>query len=620
MLENINSPKDILSLNKTELKCLAGEIRKTIISTVTQNGGHLASNLGLVEASIAIHRVFNAPEDSIVFDVGHQCYAHKLLTGRYSSFNTLRKFGGISGFTNPEESEYDTTVAGHSGASVSAALGIASANRLLGNDFWSVAVVGDGSFTNGMIYEAINNIAQDVNRKLIIILNDNEMSISKNVGGLSEHLSRIRVSKRYFSLKHRTERALRKIPAAGDRLVVSVKKIKDAVKRMLMNQNFFEAMKIDYYGPVDGNDICSLETVLREAKSFGKCCIIHMTTVKGLGYEPAEKNPSSYHSVGPSFGKAPENNNTFTSHIGNILTNAAEKDNKIVAITSSMCDGTGLCGFRDKFPERFFDVGISEEHEITFAGGLALKGLKPVCAVYSTFSQRMYDQVFHDIALQKLPLTILLDRAGIVPGDGMTHQGLYDTALFRSIPGVEIFSPETYTELEELFYRAVNSRHISILRYPKGSERSYDRKDFTAGEDLDTYNTDGAETVIITYGRITYTAVKAAELLKGRNIKAGIIKLKKLFPLDQDILKKAVGKAEFVYILEEGVRYGGIGEYIASVLPEKRTLIHAAERILPHGNINELEALCGFTPDTVADRIEAAAKSTYEAYDVPVKR
>ena len=390
MIENINSPADLKKLDKKELDVLVHEIRRTIIHGVAQSGGHLASNLGMVEATVVLHRVFDAPDDKIIFDVGHQCYTHKLLTGRYKDFATLRQKDGISGFTRRGESLYDTLTAGHSGSALSAALGIASANKLSRKDNYTVCVIGDGSFTNGMVYEALNNCNND-DMRLIILLNDNEMSISSNVGGLASYLSRIRTSTRYYRFKHKFQDILCKIPAVGKCLISCTRKLKNFLKRMFLPKNtFFDVLGVRYFGPVDGNDMERLENVLAEAKRCGKCCIVHMKTVKGLGYKPAEENPTCYHSVGKfdvNTGAQSSCKTSFTSVFGEYLTNAAKKNDKICAITSAMCDGTGLSGFACEYPDRFFDVGIAEEHEIAFAGGLAEEGYIP-CAPYIPHSRR----------------------------------------------------------------------------------------------------------------------------------------------------------------------------------------------------------------------------------------
>ena len=465
MLESIHSPSDIQNLSKEELKILSSEIRNKILETVSENGGHLASNLGMTEAAIALHKNFHSPEDKIIFDVSHQSYAHKLLTGRFESFSTLRKKNGISGFTNREENEHDIFTEGHSGSSISAALGIAQANRLKGSDAYTIAVVGDGSLTNGMIYEALNNCAEQP-LNLIIILNDNDMSISRNIGGLHDYLSKIRTSKRYYRLKKRTEKVLKAVPLVGTPLLVGSKKLKDATKRFFVKNNIFEDLGLIYLGPVDGHNFEKMDIVLQEAKSKHTCCIVHMVTKKGLGYSFSETEPDKYHAVAPfdlakGVISAPSEN--YSAKAGEILCKKANADQTVCAITAAMCEGTGLASISKAHMERFFDVGIAEEHAITFAGGLAANGMKPVVFLYSTFAQRVYDQISHDIAIQKLPLLLAIDRAGLVAGDGITHQGIFDYSIFSSVPRTEIDMPETYAELENAFSEGLMNDKISIV-------------------------------------------------------------------------------------------------------------------------------------------------------------
>ncbi|MBQ8495949.1 MAG: 1-deoxy-D-xylulose-5-phosphate synthase [Clostridia bacterium] len=605
MLERIHSPSDIKTLTAEEYQTLAAEIRQTIIETVSANGGHLASNLGMVEATIALHRHFESPHDQIIFDVSHQCYAHKLLTGRYKDFSTLRQSGGISGFTNRDESEHDILTEGHSGSSVSAALGIATANKRKGNNSYTVAVLGDGSLTNGMIYEALNNCAGK-NLNLIILLNDNDMSISRNIGGLHEYLSRIRTSKRYYKLKKRTEKILSAIPLIGRPLLMGSKKLKDATKRFFVKNNIFEDLGLIYLGPVDGHNPEKLDIVLEEAKSKHTCCIVHMVTKKGLGYSFSEAEPDKYHGVGAfdkEKGVLPSKNETFSSEVGDILCKESEKDANICAITAAMCDGTGLSSFAQTYSERFFDVGIAEEHAITFASGLAAGGMKPVVLLYSTFAQRVYDQLSHDVAIQKLPLILALDRAGLVPNDGITHQGIFDYNIFSTIPNTEIFSPETYEELQKAFSYGFASNKITIIRYPKGSYSKYPtahRMIFMGNELAYSENIEAAETVMITFGRLTKTAHEAISLL-GRNI--GLLKLIQLFPLDIEAIKNLLKNAKNIYFLEEGYRSGGVSEKLAVHLQDKNIKIHAIESFVEHGSLANLNRLCGFTAEQISKKL-----------------
>lgn len=613
MLEKIYSPKDLQKLNNSELRLLCTEMRERITQVVSHNGGHLASNLGLVEATVALHRVFDFSKDSLIFDVGHQSYAHKLLTGRREAFDSIRKMGGISGFTNRFESEYDTLTAGHSGPSVSAGLGIAKANKLCGNDNYVVSVVGDGSFTNGMIYEALNN-CYDKDLRFIIVLNDNEMSISSNVGNLAAYFSKLRTSKKYFKFKRKIKYGFMKIPRVGVRLVKFFGGVKNTFKRaVLVNDGFFGSLGVKYFGPVDGHDIKKLEDVFEEAKSTEDCCIVVIKTKKGKGYEKAEANPESYHSVGkfePCDGIVKDSSReTFSDVFGRIMVEKASRDDKLCTLTAAMCEGTGLLEFSEKYPDRFFDVGIAEEHEITFASGLAAGGLKPVCAVYSTFSQRVYDQAMHDVSIQKLPLVLALDRSGFVPDDGITHQGIFDVSLFSSIPDCTIYSPETYEEMEYAFDMATADKCLSSVRYPKGSMTEYDRSAFEYSLDktFSAAGQNGAEIVIFTYGRITYEAYKAYRKLSEKH-SVRLVKLVRIYPLDKEVILRFAKDARCVYILEEGIKSGGIGEKIASVLCGKtqaKVVIRAVDNSYAfHATSDELIHHFGMDCESVVKEIE----------------
>ena len=609
MLEKIKSPQDIKQLSMQETEMLCAEMREVILQTVSQNGGHLGSNLGIVEATLALHKKFNSPEDKIIFDVGHQCYPHKLLTGRYEKFSTLRTLNGVSGFPNRSESEHDILNEGHCGTSLSAALGIATANKLRGSDAYTIAVVGDGALTNGMIYEALNNCA-DKDLNLIILINDNEMSISKNIGGLHAYLSRIRTSRKYFRLKRGMEKVLLHIPLIGRGLAVGFKHIKDFCKLLFVKNNIFEDLGILYLGPVDGHNMKKLDIVLDEAIAKHKCCIVHMNTVKGKGYEHAEKEPDKYHGVSPfdreqgiSQGSGAP---TFTSVVSEMLCEKAQTDERLCAITAAMRDGTGLSTFAEKYPERFFDVGIAEEHAVTYAAGLARGGMKPVLALYSTFAQRSYDQFLHDVAIQRLPFVLLLDRAGLVPGDGLTHQGIFDYPLLSSVPNVKIYSPETYDETRNIFEKAYASEDFSVIRYPKGAQKQYSpaKKMMKCGDCLEySEGIEKADTVIVTYGRITSVAHEAiVRLAEPQRI--GILKLVQIFPLDMENIMSLIGNAKRIYFLEEGYRFGGVSEKLSSALHgEKKVEIHAIEGFVEHGNMNELFDFCGFTAENVAKRI-----------------
>ncbi len=590
-----------------ELPEICAQIREQIIETVSKNGGHLASNLGMVEATVALHRVFDSPNDKIIFDVGHQSYAHKIITGRDDSFATLRQFGGISGFPRREESEHDILNEGHSGTSISAAIGIAEANRLLGKENYTIAVIGDGSITNGMVYEALNN-ASGKDLRLIILLNDNEMSISKNVGGVHNYFSRLRVSKRYFIFKRRLKKGFRWIPLLGKPLTKLSARIKNATRRVFVKDNLFEELGLEYLGPIDGNNIKRVVQVLEEAKTRRGCTVVHIRTKKGCGYEYAEKEPNKYHGIGRfdiANGYSADYDETFSTHMGKKLTEMAEGDERICAITAAMCDGTGLNSFYEKHPNRLFDVGIAEEHAVTFASGLSVNGMKPVVALYSTFAQRTYDQIFHDIAIQKLPMTLLLDRCGLVGGDGITHQGIFDYPLFSSIPNAYIYSPENYSELDYCLERAIGDDNFDIIRYPKGKENTYTpfKNMILDEENLISYseNIKKAKKVIITYGRLCALANEVA----GELSDVAIIKLIRISPIDFEKLNELLDGKKLIYILEEGYKTGGVGEKIlANVKTQAKTYIHAIEAFVEHGELNDLYSFCGFTKENIINNIK----------------
>lgn len=608
MLENIKSPSDIKNLTQDEVNSLVLEVRREILRECADGGGHLASNLGIVEATIALHRVFNSPNDSIIFDVGHQCYAHKLLTGRYDKFNTLRRFGGISGFTNREESEHDFLTAGHSGSALPTALGIARANAQSGNDNWAVAVIGDGSFTNGMVFEALNCCAES-NAKLIILLNDNEMSISKNVGAMSGYFSRLRNSRKYFRFKKKFQNSVSHLPG-GKKLVMMFYHIKEFFKRLLVPTNVFENLGLYYLGPVNGNDEEKMEALLREAKTKNRCTIIHMLTVKGSGYEKAEQHPENYHFTSKfdvNEGVKPGTEQSYSTVVGEYLCEMRAKNPKICAVTAAMEKGTGLSIFRDKFQNSFYDVGIAEECAVTFAGGLAIGGMLPVCALYSTFMQRTFDQLLEDVSLQNTHVIMAIDRAGLVPGDGVTHQGVFDVAMLSAIPNTTVYSPESYNELKYSFDCAEKGDGLWAIRYPKGCEADYDRSVFKAvDKDNTVFATDceDAEITIITYGRITADVVKAAKI-SGKKIR--IIRLLKVNPVDFKTVLNLCNNTK-ILVVEEGIRRGGVGEAIAAAAGQadyKNTVsIHALESgFVPHGDIASIMAFCDLSPEKIAEKI-----------------
>ena len=586
-LNNISSPSDLRALPNEAMGVLADEIRQKLIEVVTENGGHLASNLGIVETTMAIHRVFDCPRDHIIFDVGHQSYVHKMLTGRLSRFDTLRTAGGISGFTNRSESEYDCFGAGHSSTSLSAALGFAVSDKLNGSDAYTVVVVGDGAYTGGMIHEALNNCRKDI--RLIIIMNENEMSISKNIGRFAKHLAKIRNKSGYFSIKKATGAFLKKIPLVGDKLFAVVLSAKKTLKNLLYGSNYFESMGLTYLGPIDGNDFCQVENLLREAKKLNESVVLHIKTKKGKGYEPAELSPNKFHGMSPRSAKKSDKKN-FSHIMGDELVKMAENDPTICAITAAMGDGTGLEKFSQQYKERFFDVGIAEEHAMTFAAGLAANGMKPYFAVYSSFLQRAYDNIIHDVALQKLPVKILVDRAGLSDGDGATHHGIFDVAFLSQIPNIRIYTPITEATLK-LALAESNSLDIPCaIRYPNGVESDRVMEEFYATgepkalEARKNYSgTEELSAVIVTHGAIVEEAIKASDILKEQGTRVGIILLEVLKPHDktaEDIALILPKASCTVIFLEQEIRNGGMGMILSEKLSSFEVMKNKKVKIL----------------------------------------
>ncbi len=559
VLSNIKSPEDVKKLNNSQLQLLCNEIRDCIISTVSKNGGHLASNLGAVELTVALHRAFSSPKDSIIFDVGHQCYTHKLLTGRFDDFKTLRTEGGISGFMKPSESEHDPFITGHSSNSISAAYGIYKAKRLKGEDGTAIAVIGDGAMTGGMAYEALNNVGSGRNN-FIVVLNDNKMSISRNVGALARSFTKMRNKPKYHYFKFALSKFLLAIPLIGKPLNNGISAIKETVKGIVYKNNIFTAMGFNYLGPVNGHNIEALESLFNIAKSYSRPSLIHVITTKGKGYQYAEMMPKDYHGVSPfdiAEGASLGQNKTFSSVAGKTLCDLAEIDEKICAITAAMTEGTGLYEFSSKYKQRFFDVGIAEQHALTFAAGLAKEGLKPFFVVYSSFLQRAYDQIIHDSATGNFPIKLLVDRAGIVGEDGETHQGVFDVAFLTSIPRMNIYSPATFEELNFRICYAAESDEICAVRYPRGSEKECLEFDITEDTSIILR---GSKKAVVTYGRLF------SEVSRLDNV--DIIKLNKIYPLDNKDIEK-ISSYEEIYFFEEGIKSGGIGEHLGALLLEK---------------------------------------------------
>lgn len=571
ILKNIKSPADIKNLSYEELDELASQIRHELISTVSKNGGHLASNLGVVELTIALHKCFDSPKDKFVFDVGHQIYTHKLLTGRYDRFSTIRTEGGLSGFPRPTESEHDIFFTGHSSTSISSAYGISVSELIRGSKNYTIAVIGDGAFTGGLAYEAINNVGRNKDAKLIVVLNDNEMSISQNVGSISKYLTNIRTTRQYFRLKASLESALNHIPLIGRKLSSGVYKLKTSIKNKLYNSNMFEDLGFRYMGPVDGHNIHKLTEVLEQAKHIDRPVLLHVHTKKGKGYELAEQNPSEFHGIskfdtdtGETVAKGPN----FSDEFGKYLCELASKDSRICAITAAMSLGTGLSEYATNYSDRFFDVGIAEEHAVVFSSGLAKGGMIPFFVVYSTFLQRCYDQLVHDAALQKQKMIIAIDRAGFVGEDGETHQGIFDVAFMNTISNFTIYAPATYDEMRKDMYKAVyKDSNVIAIRYPRGSECELP-EDFVPTYDVfDIYGDEKADISLVTYGRIFGNACKAYNELKKQGMSIRVVKLNKIKPLDPSVVE-ILKDSRSIFFFEEGIQNGGVGEKLALRLLE----------------------------------------------------
>lgn len=565
ILDRVNSPQDVKSLNRKDLNEFCSEVREFLVEHVSKTGGHLASNLGVVELTTALHRVFDTPWDSIIWDVGHQCYTHKIITGRKDQFDTLRQPGGLSGFPKPDESPHDAFVAGHSSTSISAAYAISRANQMRGSNSHAIAVIGDGAFTGGMAYEALNNAGRS-RSNLIIVLNHNAMSISRNVGAFARYLSAIRLQPGYLRLKDHTETVLDHIPLVGKPVKKVVQGSKAALKNVLYHSTFFEEMGFTYIGPVDGHDLKALEKAFTQAKLLQRPVFVHVETTKGKGYEFAEKNPLVYHGISKFDVETgnpdlPEED-SFSVVFGNYLTRLADCDDKICAITAAMKQGTGLTPFCSKHRNRFFDVGIAEQHAVTFAAGLASKGYVPVFAVYATFLQRAYDQILHDAAIERLHVVLAVDRAGLVGDDGETHQGVYDVAYLTSIPGVTVFSPSTNEELEAQLYKAVyETEGVVAVRYPRGCDKKiYKSEDPKADY---AFLFEGGKNLAISYGRIFHDLYAANE--EGRF--GALLKLNKLNPLPDELIEK-IAAYENIVFFEEVEQNGSIGEHLLLLLSQ----------------------------------------------------
>lgn len=618
LLENINNENDIKKIDAGDYEKLAEEIREFLIEKISATGGHLASNLGVVELTMALHLIMDFPNDKLIWDVGHQSYTHKILTGRKNEFNRLRLYGGISGFPKRRESLCDAFDTGHSSTSVSAGLGIASGYYLSGNNGTVVSVIGDGALTGGMAYEALNNVA-NLKRNFIIILNDNNMSISENVGGMSKYLSNLRTGNVYNDLKAGVTNTLNKIPIVGEKVVKNIKRTKSSIKQLVIPGMFFEDMGITYLGPIDGHNINKMVKVFNEAKRLNHAVLVHVITKKGKGYELAENNPSKFHGVEPFDRESGEVVNkkedvTYTDVFSGVLCKLAEKNEKIAGITAAMPDGTGLKRFKQRYKKRFFDVGIAEEHAVTFAAGLAAAGYKPYVAIYSSFLQRSYDQILHDVCIQDLPVVFAIDRAGLVGGDGETHQGIFDLSFLSSIPNMSIFAPKNRYELVDILKYSTYFSGPLAIRYPRGV--AYDGlKEFRApikyGKSEILYME--KDIALIAVGAMVETGVNVRDILKRSGYYVSVINGRFVKPIDEECIQELTKNHNVIVTLEENVIKGGFGEsvlrYVVSLDKKIKVLNIGVPNIyLEHGSVKELRREAGLDENSIVRRIEDLLK------------
>ncbi len=596
-----------------ELQKLAEEIREFLIEKISKSGGHLASNLGVVELTMAMHLVFDLPKDKIIWDVGHQSYTHKLLTGRKEGFDELRKYGGMSGFPKRKESACDAFDTGHSSTSISAGLGYVQARDLRGEDYSVISVIGDGSLTGGMAYEALNN-ASSLDTNFIIVLNDNHMSISENVGGMSKYLAGLRTADFYTGLKKGVTAALHKVPVVGDSMIQKMRKTKSSIKQLVVPGMFFEDMGITYLGPIPGHNIPVLCRALREARRMDEPVLLHVITEKGKGYEPAEKHPDKFHGIGPfqietGEPETAKKKDSYTDVFGKVLCDEARNRPEIVAITAAMADGTGLSRFRNLYPKRFFDVGIAEAHGVTFAAGLAAGGVHPVFAVYSSFLQRAYDQMIHDVALQNLPVVLAVDRAGLVGSDGETHQGIFDLSYLSSIPNMTVMSPKNKWELADMLRFALSYQGPIALRYPRGE--AYDGyQDFRApvayGKSEMVYQE--SEIAIVSVGHMFEAAAEVRDRLKSRGYRCTLVNARFVKPIDQSMLEELCRDHRLIATIEENVQTGGFGEHVIEYVGGKCRDVQVLSLALPddyveHGSIQALREETGIDVGTMTQKI-----------------
>lgn len=613
VLEKIKQENDIKNIEREEWPILAEEIRQFLIEKISISGGHLASNLGVVELTMALHLAFHLPEDKIVWDVGHQSYTHKLLTGRRAGFDELRKYGGMSGFPKRKESDCDCFDTGHSSTSISAGLGYALARQIKGEDYKVVSVIGDGALTGGMAYEALNN-ASRIRSNFIIVLNDNNMSISENVGGLSKHLSNLRTAESYQVVKTGIANSLSQIPVYGERMVERIRKTKSGIKQLFVPGMLFENMGILYLGPVDGHDIAGIVKVLKEASRLQGPVLVHVITQKGRGYAPAERHPARFHGTEPfdietGLPTKKRTKSNYTDIFSTVMRKMGDREEKVVAVTAAMADGTGLKRFRNMFPDRFFDVGIAEEHAVTFAAGLAAAGLKPVVAVYSSFLQRAYDQILHDVCIQNLPVVFAVDRAGLVGSDGETHQGIFDISYLSSIPNMTILAPKNKWELSDMVKFAVDFPSPIAIRYPRGE--AYDGlKDFREpleyGKSEMLY--EESEIALVALGSMVKTGEEVRKRLKDMGYQATLVNARFAKPLDEKMLLELTKEHKLVVTMEENVINGGFGEHVTEFLSQhvkKLSILNIAIRddYVEHGNVDILRRELGIDAESIVDKI-----------------
>lgn len=613
ILERIQKENDIKTLTPKELDILRDEIREFLVESISKTGGHLASNLGVVELTMALHLAFDLPKDKIIWDVGHQSYTHKLLTGRKDGFATLRQLGGMSGFPKTIESESDCFNTGHSSTSISAGLGMAQARELTGEDYYVVSVIGDGALTGGMAFEALNNASQ-LKSNFIIVLNDNNMSISENVGGLNRYLSNFRTADAYSGLKENVKHSLSQIPGVGKKMVQKIHNAKSGLKQLFVPGMFFEEMGLIYLGPVDGSNIAAMRKTFNEAKRVDGPVLVHVLTKKGAGYLPAERHPARFHGTEPFEIETgiPSNKRkkaNYTDVFSTVMLKLAERNPKVVAITAAMTDGTGLKRFHLNYPERFFDVGIAEEHAVTFAAGMAKMGLIPVFAVYSSFLQRAYDQIMHDVCLQNLPVVFAIDRAGLVGSDGETHQGIFDLSFLSTIPNMTILAPKNKWELSDMMKFAVAFGAPIAVRYPRGL--AYDglkefREPVVLGKSEMLY--EESEVALFALGGMVAIAEEVRNRLKERGHSCTLVNARFAKPFDEEMIRRLAGTHKLLVTMEENVKSGGMGEHIESFLFSQKLdvsilTVSVPDQFVEHGNVNALREMLGIDAASVAARI-----------------